>query len=167
MKLKFKARYSIFTVCITIAVNLLVTGILVFLLQHNLPFRGINSDWLLVIFLFGLLVFVFMVHPTGYTITDSNIVINRLLWSTTIPVTTKSEIKSIQKSDLGLLFRSFGSGGFWGLLGYFQTSNYGRVFMNVTDSKNILLIATNGKNYIISPENAKQFLTITNNFSNP
>lgn len=48
--------------------------------------------------------------------------------------------------------RTFGSGGFFGYLGYFYAYNWGKYTAYVTDGNNMVAIETTKKKYVVSCE---------------
>lgn len=126
----------------------------------TLFFVGVISwlSWIdnpFIIFFVWVLVGVLFFVPRGYSITEQNILIKRLLSDITIAGSDIQSMEEVEKPDIGL--RVWGSGGFFGYLGIFMLGDsYARLYC--TRLKNIVLIKTSKRNYLISPDDPREFL---------
>lgn len=171
----FKAKLSVYSIILTIIVNIAlfwVSFILLFrpsLLKNmhdNLFFRyGIS------LFIIFILITVYLMHPVKYTINQLGIEIKKPMTSKIIKFSTIESINEVTYNDLALRVRLFASGGVWGFFGVFRSSKYGMVNMQSTNFNNLILIKVQTKMVlVISPEDKsefmKEFISQYNNFKN-
>lgn len=115
-----------------------------------------TGAWLAIIFIVATFVGCILLMPTSITIDDTSININRMMSKTLI---LKKDIifirpKESKNSDI----RTFGSGGFFGYLGYFHAYNWGKYTAYVTDGNNMIAIETTKKRYVVSCENPQTLI---------
>ena len=163
---KFRAPWSITTWIVTIAALLVVvvifTGILKAILTEQI-YNKQTQAWLFLVWVIPLTIIVLTVlfAPVKYTITNSMIIVNRLGPNVLIPIESIEEIRRLQKKELGIALRLFGSGGFFGGYGLFYTSRLGIFNAYVTNRETLVFIkCDNGKKILLSPERPEEFLGI-------
>lgn len=113
----------------------------------------------MVMLLVGLLGATYLYSPKAYSINDEHIIIHRIAGPFYIPRKEIQEIQSITKSELGVVWRTFGNGGMFGYTGYFSSRTIGSMRWFVTQRKNYVLITLiKGKKYLLSPDDPEAFL---------
>lgn len=110
-----------------------------------------TGGWIAAVFIIATFASCILLMPTSITIDDHSIYINRIMSRTQI---LKKDVifirpKASRNSDV----RTFGSGGFFGYLGYFHAYNWGKYTAYVTDGNNMVAIETTKKKYVVSCEN--------------
>ena len=127
-----------------------------------LVFASTNNSYglsLLVIIGLPLLVLCYLFAPTGYAISESEIIIHRKIQSVRIPL---SEVKSVRQDPQACPLwggRSFGVTGLFGYFGYHYSRRFGHYRMYVTDRSKAVVIGGN-KMIVISPDDPHQFVQI-------
>ncbi len=102
------------------------------------------------IFIPGLLLMMYAFAPRAYEITQTGIVVRRLLRSFEIPF---SKIERMYRRDLSLVrLRLFAVGGLFGYFGLYYAKDLGKVWAYVTRNKDVLVIETANNRYAISPD---------------
>ncbi|RLI86194.1 MAG: hypothetical protein DRP01_04710 [Archaeoglobales archaeon] len=118
---------------------------------------ALSLSAVIVIFIcLGILLIPYLFAPKSFELTQSGIVVRRLLRS-------YSKVKGVSVIDLPLGIRLWASGGLYGYYGLFYLDKLGKVWVYATRRKRVLLLKVNNK-YIISPENLEVFLKLLENF---
>ena len=161
---RFRAPWSVYVWIITIAVLLVVVvvfcGVLKAICTGDLQNRH-TQVWLFLVVIIPLLVLALVVlfAPIKYTITNSEIIVNRLGPNLYLHLKNVEEIRQLDKNELGFAFRLFGSGGFLGVFGLFYTSRLGVFNAYITNGDTLVFIKyKNGKKFLLSPEKPEKFL---------
>ena len=88
-----------------------------------------------------------------YTLTDSELVINRPISNRVIKISDITEIRTTDSADYSGTIRTFGNGGLFGYYGKYYSSPLGNMTWYVTQRKNRILIRTKQSDkIIISPD---------------
>lgn len=123
---------------------------------------GVNHDYKMImipVIVTVLMLFVSLFMPKSYLLNPSVLKIVQVGFSRTILLDNIDSIAAVNKVDLGMGIRTFGSGGFLGYLGKFWYKNAGHVTAYVTDRNKMLLITLKtGQKVIISPDDQQGFL---------
>lgn len=123
---------------------------------------ALSLSAVIVIFIcLGILLIPYLFAPKSFELTQSGIVVRRLLRSFEIPY---SKVKGVSVIDLPLGIRLWASGGLYGYYGLFYLDKLGKVWVYATRRKRVLLLKVNNNKYIISPENLEVFLKLLENF---
>jgi hypothetical protein len=162
---RFSAPWSILNWCLTIVVSLIVFIVLPYGILREFLTGNLTSDPAKAYaFLFGLIPAIFVLAvffaPMRYTISSSEVIINRLGPNIVIPINSIDNIKRLQRKDVGFLpMRLFGVGGFFGSYGTFWSFRLGLFQGYVTNTRTLVFI-TYDKNMkvLISPERPDDFL---------
>jgi hypothetical protein len=100
-----------------------------------------------------------LLAPLRYTASESAVRVKRLGPDVLIPVEIIHQIRRLEKRDLGIGIRLFGSGGFLGGFGIFFCSRLGMAYTYVTDAARLVLIeCDDGRKYLLSPETPEEFV---------
>ena len=106
----------------------------------------------------GILLVPYLFAPKSFELTQSGVVVRRLLRSFEIPY---SKIKKVYITDLPILgIRLWASGGLYGYYGLFYLSKLGTVWVYATRRKRVLLLEVDNNRYVVSPENTDEFLKL-------
>ena len=109
------------------------------------------------IFFSAFLLGAYLFAPRAYEITQTGIVVRRILRSFEIPF---SSMKRVYVRDLGLMsMRLFAMGGLFGFYGLYAVKGLGRIWVYVTRREKVVVIENRNK-YAISPESNEEFLEI-------
>jgi len=112
----------------------------------------------LIIFLLGLIIFSFLISPSGYLIDNKNLYIITRIRKFKIPLLYIKSAKKLDKDELYGSIRILGIGGLFGYTGLFHSKHLGFFFSFATNYDNLIFIESN-KKFLISPNNVESFLT--------
>ncbi|GGM84086.1 hypothetical protein GCM10010967_14850 [Dyadobacter beijingensis] len=154
--MKYSASLDKSTQIITIAITALFAGIGIFEL---LTFSG--DARIGAYFSVGILSAVYwaayIYRPTGYTLTDDELIIHRPISNVVYPRRFEST-RVIDKESLKYTIRTFGVGAFWGYFGKFYNTALGKMTWYVTRRDQLILIKmTDGKTILVSPDDLNGF----------
>ena len=157
--MKFTVSLDSLAKGITLGVNLLFLFIATFpYLFLQASERG-EEAILIPIFLFIIELGVFIFRPISYTITDQEIIVNRL-WKDVI--INRKDIQSVEILDKDFskrTIRTFGVGGMWGYFGKFIHNIVGTMTWYVTRrDKMVLVRLIDGKKVVLSPDDLEEFV---------
>jgi Bacterial PH domain len=96
--------------------------------------------------------------PTGYSVTDGDVVIRRLIGNVHLPIAGIREVRIATRDDLRGSMRIFGSGGLFGYYGLFRNSKLGTSRWYVTDRSHSLVLIGDSETAIVSPDDAAGFI---------
>jgi hypothetical protein len=98
----------------------------------------------------------FMVR--GYTLTESQLQVRRLGWSTRLPLAGLAAVSGEPQGLRGSL-RLFGNGGLFGISGWFWNRRIGRFRAYATDPERaVLLRYRDGTRVMVTPHDVQQFI---------
>ena len=101
----------------------------------------------------------YLLAPSGYTMSESEIIIRRKAGSVRIPL---SQVRSVHQDSSACSpwsVRTFGVSGLFGYFGRFYTAHLGHHIMYVTDRHKAVVIEAD-KMYVVSPDDPQQFVQI-------
>lgn len=110
---------------------------------------GIELALLNVLILGVLFSLIYFLRPFHYALDEEGITINKKVLPKTIPFNNISTIETIAYKELKVRLRLWGSGGLWGWFGFFLSTEYGKLNMQITEKNNLLLISTKDEKYIV------------------
>lgn len=155
---KFSAPYGKLTKYISVFTILFLIGLALFFF-----FMGKQISYLstfLFVLLSAILIFLsYAFSPLGYTVDHKEIVIQRIIKSIIIPLSTVKGVKFDPKAGGLRAVRLFGSGGLFGYYGKFRSAELGVHDRYVTDCKKSVVIYAN-KTYVISPDKPEVFVEL-------
>jgi Bacterial PH domain len=93
----------------------------------------------------------------GYVVEDHEIVIQRLLWSNKIDISSITSVVA-DPSALAESTRLFANGGFFGFVGLYYNPNYGRFLAFATDASKSIIISSSDKVFLVTPDNPNDFM---------
>lgn len=162
---KFNASWSIANWVFTIIISGIVFVGFPGLIYHRIVSGAFDNEAsTLFLFVGGLVPAIFLVAllfaPMRYTVTDSEVIINRLGPNLVIPIRDAADIRRIQRKELGFLpMRVFGVGGFCGSYGYFWNLRLGLFKGYITNTRTLIFIKYSGnKKILISLDRPEEFL---------
>ncbi|MDE7374367.1 MAG: PH domain-containing protein, partial [Odoribacter sp.] len=100
--------------------------------------------------------------PIRLKVNDEKIIVKRLLGVLEIPLNNVIEVNRISKSCVKKSIRTFGSGGFFGYLGYFYNGSVGHYIMYATELNDLIFIRTGRKKYVFSCSRPEEFIEYVN-----
>ena len=163
----FSARWSPLIWLITILFGLIVLIIIPHSILHIVRAGALANEqtraWLFLVWVIPLIILLTTVlfAPMKYTVTNTEIIVNRFGPNVIIPIEHIDDIRRIQKQELGFALRIFGSGGFCGGYGTFYNGRLGLFQAYITNRKSLVFIKCSGrKKFLISPETPEEFLCI-------
>lgn len=145
--MKYKCVWSKFVTTVTVVV-LVVLAFAIYKL-HETEHTAIS--YLLIAVILGSLAYA----PLYIEVTVDSLIVKRVFGSLVIP---RSNIVSIGLYTSRFGVRKFGSGGLFGYLGWFWTSEVGNYFSYSTDENSQILIVTPTRKYVISCEKREELL---------
>ncbi|WP_143306716.1 PH domain-containing protein [Chitinophaga vietnamensis] len=104
--------------------------------------------------------------PKYYLLTDDAIIMKGRLHSINIPLADVLRLRSIDEEELGKSIRLFGSGGLFGYLGSYQSSEIGRYKRWCTNMQSLVLIESQDAKWVISPSDPGDFVRSVNKIIN-
>ena len=105
------------------------------------------------VFLFGTALFT----VRGYTISNDILTVQRLLWTTDIPLLDLRSVK-YEKDLMKGSWRVFGNGGLFSLTGRYWSKRLGKFRALVMDHTLAVLLTFRGQKIVVSPENPEEFV---------
>ncbi len=105
-----------------------------------------------------LVFFGYAYSPRGYKLSGQAIVIKRLIGDIRVPLAEIREIRAGTPADFTGCLRLWGSGGFFGYYGTFQTSKLGTCYWYVTNRSKPVIVATQTRVLVLSPDDVAGFL---------
>ncbi|MDD2798631.1 MAG: PH domain-containing protein [Bacteroidales bacterium] len=145
--MKFKCVWSKLVTSITIGVLVLI-GFVFYKF-------GTSDNSIFFYISFFVLIGSFAFTPLYVEVTEDSLIIKRVLGALIIP---RKDIRAIHPYPKRPALRKFGSGGFFGYLGWFSNSEVGNYFSYSTDENNQIMIITPKRKYVISCENREELL---------
>ena len=160
MNYQFRAEWDKTVKVITFGVIALIAGLSIFFLV--LALAESEAGLSLAIFLPPLALIVstlFMIR--GYTITESQFIIPRLLWSNKFDLRDLSEVV-VMPHAMARSIRMMGSGGFFGFFGRFRNQELGNYQAFVTDKSRSVVLKFGEKTIVVSPHDPHDFVDKVN-----
>jgi hypothetical protein len=164
MESTYQTKLSTQSKILTLLLNLVIVYICYILLFRNDLLKNTNQPpesikYLTVLILLIAFVLAYILHPTKYILTDVYLGIKKPFYTTKIALNSIENLKQIDYEDLAIRSRLFASGGIWGYFGIYNSSNFGRIYLNVSNFNSLVLIVTKSKKIIVvSPENPSDFV---------
>ena len=157
--MKFTASLDGLAKGITLGVNLLFLFIIVSPFIFLQPSDRGEEVILIPIFLFVISIGVFIFRPISYTITDQEVIVNRLWKSVKINRKDIQNVEILDKDFSKRTTRTFGVGGMWGYFGKFSHDIISTMIWYVTRrDKMVLLRLVDGKRVVLSPDDLEGFV---------
>jgi len=101
----------------------------------------------------------------SYTIEPGELCIQRLLWTTRLPLTGLQSAEVVPNVMRGSL-RWFGNGGFFSITGWYRNRTLGNYRAFVTSLENTVVLRFESRSVVISPENPERFVAEISTFAN-
>jgi len=146
---------------VSVLSGLLLLAVAVPLLAGAAPkeVRGLTALPLLI--LAGAALFVIR----GYTIDPNELLIQRLLWATRLPLAGLKSAEVVPQAMRGSI-RLFGNGGLFSITGLYRNRALGRYRAFVTNLKDTVVLRFEIRTVVISPENPERFVAEISSFVN-
>ena len=93
----------------------------------------------------------------GYSITNNALLIDRLFWTTRIPLTEFQSAKFDPDATRGSI-RTFGNGGFFSFTGYFRSKELGSYRAFMTDRRRAVVLRFLDRVVVVSPDRPQDFV---------
>ena len=148
----YKAPWSTSLIIISSLVTVLCAGIAI---SFVLSTRGPLSlfTWAPLAIIFGSSLFTIR----GYTVTSDAILIQRLFWTTRLPLTGLQSAQFQPNAMRGSL-RTFGNGGLFSFTGFFRNKALGAYRAFVTDPHRTVVIRFPSRTIVVSPSAPEEFV---------
>ena len=157
-KISLDTTAKILTISILLFVVLITVGVWSPIAIKGLTPRLASTSILLSAF--GL---TYLFRPQRYTVTENDIIVNRLIGNIKLFKTDIHSAEKIEGANLSWSLRTFGSSGFFGYFGKFTNRKIGAMTWYVTRKDSLVLIKMkNGKKIILSPDERDEFLAEIN-----
>jgi hypothetical protein len=157
----YKAHWGTLLKVISTFVSLLMIGMSV------LFFCVVPIEWVkLLMFVFTLLILVpaALFTVRGYTVTENELLIQRLFWETRIPL--RGLVSAQVTSDaFRKCIRIFGNGGLFSFSGWFYSKSLGRFRAFATDLNRTVALRFEKRTIVISPSEPEAFVKDINTFA--
>jgi hypothetical protein len=148
----YKAPWSTSLVVVTSAVTVLLLGITLGMAVHGhgiIPWVGLLPLAILV----GSVPFTIR----GYTVTPDAILVQRLFWTTRLPLSGLESAK-FEPGVMRGSIRTFGNGGLYSITGYFRNKALGAYRAFVTDPHQTVVLHYSGRTVVVSPSSPEKFV---------
>lgn len=96
------------------------------------------------------LVWIACLTPLSLTVSDSGVVLKRVVGRLRIPAGEIVEMRRVSPEELKGTIRVAGSGGFCGSIGRFRNRRLGNFVLNITEQRNLVMVRTAKKKYIFN-----------------
>jgi hypothetical protein len=93
----------------------------------------------------------------GYSITNDALLIDRLFWTTRIPLTELQSVK-FDPAATHRSIRTFGNGGFFSFTGHFRNKELGSYRAFMTDRRRAVVLRFPASVIVISPDRPEDFV---------
>jgi hypothetical protein len=93
----------------------------------------------------------------GYSIANGTLLIDRLFWTTRIPLTELQSVK-FDPTATHRSIRTFGNGGFFSFTGYFRNKDLGSYRAFMTDRRRTVVLRFPASVIVISPDRPEDFV---------
>lgn len=144
-------HWSLEVILITVVLTILFIGLLIPMLKSDAPSQILKYS--LALLLAAPIISGLFIAPLSIRIDHEKIQIRKPLASVEIPIEHVVSIKKVNFNEISDAIRTFGSGGYFGFVGYFRNKRYGKFLMYSTERKNLILIRTHDKTYVVSCRN--------------
>ena len=127
------------------------------------PHDEATRQWLIAVALLVpcVLMVAVLFAPLGYAVTPSGIVVRRMGPNVFIDRRQIAEVRRMRPRDVGLVLRTFGSGGFFGFFGWCYSRPLGHFKAYATNRRNLVLVQlADGAKFLLSPHPAETFVEI-------
>lgn len=141
-------HWSLEVILITAGFTIVLLALLLPMLKSDAPSQILKYS--LALLLVSIIMSGLFISPVYLKISSEKIQIRKPLASVEIPIERIVSIKKANIGEIGNAVRTFGSGGFFGYVGYFRNDKYGTFLMYSTEKKNLVHIQTEDKSYIVS-----------------
>jgi hypothetical protein len=95
----------------------------------------------------------------GYSVSGDSIFIERLFWSTRLPVAGLQSVRFEPDAVRGSI-RAFGNGGFFSVTGYYWNKRLGSYRAYVTDPRRIVVLRFSKRAVVLSPDSPEDFVRV-------
>lgn len=153
--MKFEASLDITAKIITIGIGLLFAFLIAmpFLTEANDPVQIYIPCGLAAIYLIT-----YLYSPQSYTLTESELVINRPLKNLRIDLSDIQQIALFEKGMMNGAIRTFGVGGLFGYFGKFHNFGIGNVNWYLTRTDKAVILKTERRRIAVSPNDTGGFI---------
>jgi len=162
---KFSAPWALYLWVTTIVIGFLVFVLIPYLIINAVCTKTLTDQSKALLFLLGLVPFIFVLAlffaPIKYTVTNSEVIVNRLGPNVAVPIHTIEHISRPHRKQVRFLttVRLFGVGGFFGGYGLFWNRSLGVFYAYITNLKTLVFIKyDNGRKILLSPDRPQEFL---------
>jgi hypothetical protein len=135
-----------------------------FFLRTILTFRVHTGYFWLSVFPLFLVAGAALFTVRGYSVSGDSISIERLFWSTRLPVAGLQSVR-FEPDALRGSIRTFGNGGFFSITGYYWNKRLGSYRAFVTDPKRIVVLRFPKQAVILSPDSPEDFVRLLSPFA--
>ena len=142
------------TICVTIIFTAIIVG-QYSIIKNAGHANPIYTTAALLLLYFGAFAF----RPINYATTESELIVDRLLFNVHITRSTIKSCEVIEGNRIKGSFRMFGVGGLFGYYGNFSNFSLGRMTWYATRRDKVVLIRTlDNRNIIFTPDDPKKFV---------
>ncbi len=104
-------------------------------------------------------VWVMLLGPRGYAVTDELVVVRRSLSGVSVPLHDVRRVARVSPADVGRQLRVFGSGGAHGYFGKFRSDRLGPLEYQATRRDTLVLLEVDGRApLVVSPDDPDRFV---------
>lgn len=141
---------------ITLFVLLLITGYFFFYEKVH-----IAHSCLFLLLVWTVILYTFLQSPRTLSIDDANVKIKKIVGYVLIPVNCITSVEVLHEGFINRSIRTFGSGGLFGYLGFFQNKEVGkyRIYATQSDHRKLLMIKTTNRIYVVSVDDVDRCIS--------
>ncbi|HTI97969.1 MAG TPA: PH domain-containing protein [Dongiaceae bacterium] len=124
-----------------------------------------HRDWLLVGGLYwGIVLIAALFTVRGYRIEPNVLAIERLLWTTRLPLTGLQSAEFLPEAMRGSI-RLWGNGGMFSITGWYRNRKLGSYRAFATNLQQTVVLQFAGRTVVVTPENPEPFVTEISRFA--
>ncbi len=154
----YKASLDNLAKIVTAICTILFSIIMAFMIWQSKGNLDLSYIAIIVLLLFTYIIS-YSFSPKNYSITDENIIINRLFSNKEIRISSIHKVQELNNNELFCSIRTFGVGGLFGYFGKFWVSKLGSMTWYATKRNDAVLIETGSKKYILTPDERGKFIS--------
>lgn len=150
-ELNIPFHWSVSVIMLTFVTLSIIVGSVVFLIyiNKNSNYNNLINIMLIVPFVLTIMLGVLFM-PYSLNVNEENVKIVKLSGPLRLRMSDIQHVAALTSNDISGAIRTFGSGGFFGYIGYFKNDKIGNFIMFATEMKNLVIIKTNNKTYVVS-----------------
>jgi len=146
----YKAHWDTSLIVVSSLLTVVCLGIAFVLFKHDGTSLWLGSS------LLALVAGCALCAIRGYTVTPDAILVQRLLWTTRLPLAGLQSAQ-FEPNAMRWSIRTFGNGGFFSFTGFYRNMLLGAYRAFVTDRHQTVVLRYSGRTIVVSPSSPEEF----------